>query len=709
MKINIKTNLLSIVLITLLISTSAAQSSHNLPPKFVEEPDSLLSGSHCDILTTTVKAKSRVFFPDPDFGAIRYKMISGPGEVDAKTGAWTYLPSIEESGDTQTVVIAAVQGELITVGSDACEFDVFAENNPPYIGFHYNDCGEAYSVAVPGLFSNRSDIHDWDRCDAVEYFVESVPPLHSGSASMTSHNTNIQFEAEDADKEFHFTLTATDGKDTSRCEFFINTYLDSVIIDPPEKFEIEIEKTHGTFQGGHELVDITVNKGTEDMLGFDLLIAYDASALSFQTATEGSVYDECEWEYFTYRYGAPGECDNCPNGLIRFVGLAETNNGPNHPTCYGSAPFTLLSIDFLVTDDRTYECVYVPIRFFWNDCIDNQIYYKESGNNPITYHGLSDSVFDFEGYPITFHDNEFPTYFGAPNIPCLAGGDQTLNRYVDFINGGVDIACADSIDGRGDLNLNGISNEIADAVLYINYFVYGIGVFTNYQAQVAASDVNYDNLTLTVSDLMYQINIIRGEIPSNNEMQGLDTALVYIENNILSILGIEMGGAYIVLEGNTAPELLYGQMDIKYNYDVDNDVTRVLIYSFNGTTFSGGDLINLNGNLQSIEMATSTSRRVLVQLISPTQNITTPINYPNPFNNETVISFDIPKAQNIQFEIYNTLGQKIYDLRKYYDAGQVHIGWDGTNSDGQNIASGIYFYKIITDQDIFTSKMVLIK
>ncbi len=67
--------------------------------------------------------------------------------------------------------------------------------------------------------------------------------------------------------------------------------------------------------------------------GFNILIAYDNSALSLQQVViEGSIYANCGWEYFTYRFGADGNCSGgCPSGLVRVVGIAETNNGANHP------------------------------------------------------------------------------------------------------------------------------------------------------------------------------------------------------------------------------------------------------------------------------------------------------------------------------------------------------------------------------------------
>ena len=686
-----------------------AQSFHNRPPKFVEVPDSIMTGSHCDFFQTTVKAESRVLFPEAGVGAIRYKMISGPGEVDARTGVWTYYPSIEESGDTQTVVIAAVQGKLITVGSDACEFQVVAEDSPPQIGLIHYDCGVTFEQPAPGLFSQPVYVHDEDGCDRSRVYISNVSPEPEGTYSLKPWDVEIDFQESDANKVFHVTISIVNRYSRADCDFYISTYIEP----PSEPFEIQIEKTHNTFQGGHEYVDITVNKGSEKMLGFDLLIAYDASALSFQTATEGPIYEDCEWEYFTYRYGANGNCgDDCPSGLIRIVGLAETNNGPYHPTCFGPSPYTLFTIDFLVTNDRTYECQYVPIRFFWTDCGDNSVLYIDPDNpynNPYyNILGISDSVYEFEGASITLYDSEFPTYFGAPTVPCMEGGDVPT-RFIDFINGGIDIACAESVDARGDLNLNGIANEIADAVLYSNYFVYGVGVFTNYEAQVAASDVNANGVPLTVSDFVYLINIIRGTAILYKDTTEVDTAQVYVVDNKLRIWGAPIGAVYAVVQGNVTPYLIDDQMDFKYAYDLDNNVTRMLVYSFDGAVFYGGDLLYIGeGNLQSVEMATDEGRDIL-EVIVPLNEFSQPTNYPNPFNNETVITFDIPKSQDIRFEIYNALGQKIYDLNKYYDAGQVNIRWAGVNNNGQNVASGVYFYRIITSDEVKTNKMILLK
>jgi len=64
-------------------------------------------------------------------------------------------------------------------------------------------------------------------------------------------------------------------------------------------------------------------------------------------------------------------------------------------------------------------------------------------------------------------------------------------------------------ENGGDINLNGVPNEVADAVLYTKYFIYGLQVFCiDQQAQIMETDTNADGLRLTVGDLVYQIRII---------------------------------------------------------------------------------------------------------------------------------------------------------------------------------------------------------
>ncbi|MEZ5359563.1 MAG: T9SS type A sorting domain-containing protein [Candidatus Zixiibacteriota bacterium] len=85
-------------------------------------------------------------------------------------------------------------------------------------------------------------------------------------------------------------------------------------------------------------------------------------------------------------------------------------------------------------------------------------------------------------------------------------------------------------------------------------------------------------------------------------------------------------------------------------------------------------------------------------------------NYPNPFNPVTTISYDLPQVSQVRLEIINVLGQVVTTLLdQQVEAGHHEVIWDSRDSNGQTVASGIYFYRLQTDKHTFTKKMVLLK
>jgi hypothetical protein len=85
-------------------------------------------------------------------------------------------------------------------------------------------------------------------------------------------------------------------------------------------------------------------------------------------------------------------------------------------------------------------------------------------------------------------------------------------------------------------------------------------------------------------------------------------------------------------------------------------------------------------------------------------------NYPNPFNNETILEFALPARSHVGMDIINTLGQHVKTLlNRTLPAGSFRISWDGTNDDGQPVASGVYLYRLTAGETLITKKMTLIK
>ncbi len=83
-------------------------------------------------------------------------------------------------------------------------------------------------------------------------------------------------------------------------------------------------------------------------------------------------------------------------------------------------------------------------------------------------------------------------------------------------------------------------------------------------------------------------------------------------------------------------------------------------------------------------------------------------NYPNPFNPKTSIKYDIPygfsKDALVSLKIYDVTGREIISITEQKSPGSYTYTFDGTN-----LASGVYFYKLIAGDYVDSRKMLLIK
>lgn len=87
------------------------------------------------------------------------------------------------------------------------------------------------------------------------------------------------------------------------------------------------------------------------------------------------------------------------------------------------------------------------------------------------------------------------------------------------------------------------------------------------------------------------------------------------------------------------------------------------------------------------------------------QSITLEQNYPNPFNPSTSISFALPEARNVSLEVYDSMGRKLQTLtRERMSAGEHSIQFSG-----ENLSSGIYFYRLQAGDEVRVRKMTLVK
>jgi len=646
---------------------------------------------------------------------LTYSLLSGAPAgmtINASTGKidWS-VPGTAVGNNTVNVKV-----------TDACNgvaqrtFTICVENDAPVITCPANQVvawGEAATGTITATDPDGGP-------NALAYGMVSF----DGPGSFTVNPTTGEYTwqtltTSDYTGVFHACVKVTDNANVDACSpANADTCCFEIEVIP---HQVKIAKVHNVIQGQMYDVDLTMLDDSyvnSPMGGFEFLIQYDASALTLMGVSPGTMLTECGWEYFTYRTGPWGECGTgCPSGMVQIVGIAEYNNGGTHPACFTNDGVNthspqLAVMRFLVSNDRTLECQFVPIRFTWIDCTNNTIsnvagdvlyisgevwdYVGDNGVDTYT------EITDFNPTPL------FPTIYGAPDYCDEFEYKGTPYRFIKFINGGIDIICSKDIDARGDINLDGVAYSIADAVMFSNYFIYGLNAFqTHTDGSIAASDVNADGLTLTVADLVYLIRVVVGDAQPVaegflKEVASVNSNVSYSKDGVYSVNGINLGAAHFVIEGNVTPTLLASDVDMQYSSD--GKVTNVLVRMPIDRSSEGftGDFIRLDGKVISVELATADGSPVNSNLVPSEFALNQ--NYPNPFNPETKISFSLAKTSDYRLAVYNVAGQLVKVFNGHADAGVVEITWDASQN-----ASGVYFYKLTAGNFTDTKKMVLLK
>ena len=85
-------------------------------------------------------------------------------------------------------------------------------------------------------------------------------------------------------------------------------------------------------------------------------------------------------------------------------------------------------------------------------------------------------------------------------------------------------------------------------------------------------------------------------------------------------------------------------------------------------------------------------------------------NYPNPFNPSTTISFDLPSKSSVTLSIFNITGRKVATIvERQLPSGHHKFEWNGLDYSGHETASGIYFYKLESENFRAVKKMILLR
>jgi hypothetical protein len=573
-------------------------------------------------------------------------------------------------------------------------------------------------ICIDGIYA--------DDFEGIESLVQTCGP---GTFTLETNDSGVLCLPPDIDFGFYeICFEAYDGCHTVSGSFFI---------DIIEKEDCDV-CMYVRLDGG-ECIPVGVRK-TVDLImetdmyigGFDILISFDASVLSFVDATiEGTEIDG--WEYFEYRLNQANCGPNCPSGVVRFVGIADINNGANHPPPESRNPNgVVVEMEFQVANDQNLGDQFLPLRFVTYDCGDNAVS-DTTGTElyvDLRIYGPEDYLLWDETDDVNYPESSRPFGMGTAD-ECFGAGKVDPIRCIEFYNDGICILHPDSIDARGDINLNGVAYEVADAVVFSNYFIYGLSVFTvNVAGQIAATDVNADGVTLTVADLVLLIRVIIGDAVPVPKVTPHEQALVVEaedENGALRVSSEsshDIGAALLVfdLAGDVRindVSLANDAGDMELLWAVRNGKLRALLWNVGTEHIDAGhnELIEVsyNGgrlNLSEAQIADYQGQPyncVFKGGSTVPGEFSLGQNYPNPFNPTTTIEFALPEAGEWKLSIFNIQGNLVNQYQGEATAGTHQVVWDGCGTNGAPVASGVYFYRLDAKDLTATRKMVLLK
>jgi hypothetical protein len=338
--------------------------------------------------------------------------------------------------------------------------------------------------------------------------------------------------------------------------------------------------------------------------------------------------------------------------------------------------------------------------FVYEDVADLSIFGLGSANNG---GGTDGEEFTFPTDAVTAGDFiyvasdsvSFNAFFGFdPNYTSgamLINGDDAVEL---FKNGLV-------YDIFGDINVDG-SGQPWD---YLDGWAYRV------------NDTGPDDSTFVLANWTFSgINALDGETSNATAATpfpiGTFTSTIPVE---LTSFSATVNDNEIKLVWNTATELNNYGFEVERSVD-NNSWTAIGFVDGNGTTSNPNSYTfidkvnNLSGSytyrLKQVDHDGSYeySKSIEVVLGTPTA-YKLDQNYPNPFNPSTLISFTLPEAGITNLVIFNSLGQEIATLVN----GQLEAGSHKYNFNAKNLTSGIYFYKLESENFVQVRKMMLLK
>ncbi len=309
----------------------------------------------------------------------------------------------------------------------------------------------------------------------------------------------------------------------------------------------------------------------------------------------------------------------------------------------------------------------------------------------------------------------------------LLFGDPAVNYQANDQASDGDILIMDrSIDQNGIALVNALNDNYNYNIIYSNKLITDYEMYNRFEAIFGLSS---HSDALNVPLLNWEVDLLNEYYNNGGRIYFED--FYYLQNQIYNDYDISSYEVLVDISNSLSP-----LNDLLGNWNYNGLYNQVTPISANGSPLltdgthnfmyllENGDskiivsAVDLIGFLNEADYSNFTSLIDLMDIQQTVANDNSNIesvdlaisNYPNPFNPETTISFNVENQQHAKLEIFNLKGQKVYStIKDNLTSGRNTIVWKGNNTHGKKVSSGLYFYRLNVDGKSVNGKMMMVK
>ena len=328
------------------------------------------------------------------------------------------------------------------------------------------------------------------------------------------------------------------------------------------------------------------------------------------------------------------------------------------------------------TDELTITFVEGPVapaRKSYVDAEGNPVYLIYAGDAPSD---MTVGVDDFLALVAAFGSSD---------------GDDNYNAQADVDDGG-DVGVADFLEFLTSWGRTAVGPATKPLVL-----LPGINENAEFSLSLGSERVVAGELVAVDVSLANVAALIGYGFALNYETDKFEfVSVAPADEDLLKSTGGETLFHHVVADGQvTVANGLYNGTAVSGGGDVVQFVFRVLREFEDNARFEIADgLVFDPSQLQNPAVVAG-----VLELQSTPREFALHQNFPNPFNPDTTIKYDLAESADVTLQIYNVLGQVVRTLvaSEAQNAGRYQIRWNGMDDRGVPVSSGIYFYQISAD------------